>query len=264
MRTSTISRKREEKPSFGRRAVTTLVVAVLWLLLWEVLYRAVGQDVLLASPLQVANRLWTLLGESAFWRITLGSLGRVITSYALGVAVGVLLAILTHALPLLRAFLSPALAVIRAMPVASFIILALVWLTSGRVPVLTGFLMVLPIVWGNVETGIRAADPGLLEMAQVFGMTRLQKLTRIYIPAVLPYFFTACTMSLGLCWKASIAAEVLGNPKFSIGGQLYSAKIYLETADLFAWTVVVVVLSMILEKLFAVAMRGIRRKYHVT
>lgn len=260
MRTSTISPKQANRPGKARRAVTTLVVAALWLLIWEALYRLVGADVLLASPLQVGRRLVQLVGQGEFWRITLTSLGRVLMSYALGVAVGAALAVLTFNLPWLRAFLSPMLAIVRAMPVASFIILALVWLTSRRVPVLTGFLMVLPIVWGNVETGIRAADPELLEMAAVFGMTRRQKLMGIYAPAVLPYFVTACTMSLGLCWKASIAAEVLGSPKFSIGAQLYNAKIYLETADLFAWTVVVVVLSMALEKLFAALMARVKRR----
>ena len=234
--------------------------ALFWLCLWALCYRAVGQDLLLASPRQVAGRLLALAGEAAFWRTVLSSLLRTVLAYALGVAAAALLAAACSASRLLRDIFSPALAVIRATPVTSFIILALVWLRPGNVPVLTGFLMVLPIVYANLMEGIAGTDRGLLEMARMFRMGRGKTLRHIYVPSVLPTFAAACEASIGLCWKATVAAEVLGVPKGAIGTQLYNAKIYLETDALLAWTAVVIAVSMALEKLFVRAMRTWRKK----
>ena len=110
--------------------------------------------------------------------------------------------------------------------------------------------MVFPVVYTNVINGITNVDAKLLEMAKVYGISPLKKLLYIYLPDVMPFFVSACTVSLGLCWKSGIAAEVIGQPTGSIGDMLYKAKIYLETADLFAWTLAIVIISVLFEKLF--------------
>ena len=139
---------------------------------------------------------------------------------------------------------------IKATPVASFIILSLVWLGTAAVPIFMAFLMVLPIIWANVMQGIHGVDREYLEMARIFAMSRGKRLMKIYIPCVLPYFIAGCRSALGIAWKAGIAAEVLATPAGSIGKNLYEAKIYLNTADVFAWTAVVVIMSLVIEKLF--------------
>ena len=169
---------------------------------------------------------------------------------------------LCHQFTFAREFFSPAITMIKSTPVASFIILALVWLTGQRVPVFISFLMVLPVVYGNVSQGIREVDPKLLEMARIYGMNRQKRVLKIYIPSVLPYMMAACRTALGLSWKAGVAAEVIGVTKNSIGRQLYYSKIYLETADLFAWTAVVIIMSIALEKLFLFAVGYIGRRFH--
>ena len=151
---------------------------------------------------------------------------------------------------------------IKSTPVASFIILALVWLTGQWVPVFISFLMVLPVVYSNVFQGLREVDPKLLEMAKVYGMNRQKRVMKIYIPSVLPYMMAACRTALGLSWKAGVAAEVIGVTKNSIGRQLYYSKIYLETADLFAWTAVVIIMSIALEKCFVWAVETVSKKFH--
>ena len=246
-----------KKPDGGRvnRVLVALVVAVLWLCLWQLAYRLINKELLMASPWQVLCRLGQLIGTADFWQITLTSMGRMLAGYALGVAGGTVLAVFSVKLSFLRAFLSPLLSVLRATPVASFIILAIVWLTSAWVPVLIGMIMVLPMVYSNVMTGIEHTDSDLLEMAHCYGFSWVKTLKSIYIPSVKPYFYAACSSALGMCWKACVAAEVLGAPRDSIGAQIYSAKIYLETVDLFAWTAVVIVFSMLLEALLRALMR---------
>ena len=133
---------------------------------------------------------------------------------------------------------------------ASFIILALVWLDSRRLPVFIAFLMVFPTVYLNLLEGIRQTDGRLLEMARVFHVPPVRQLWGIYLPQVLPYFRSAASLGLGLCWKAGIAAEVIGLPAGSMGERLYTAKIYFQTPDLFAWTAAVVAVSAVFERLF--------------
>jgi len=164
---------------------------------------------------------------------------------------------------LLDEVISPALLVVRATPVASFIILALVWLSASDVPILAGILMVVPVVFANVREGITSTDPQLLEMAKLFGWSRLKTWRRVVIPTVLPTFVAACQACVGLCFKATIAAEVIGVPKNAIGTQLYNAKIYIETDALMAWTVVIIILSLVIERLLKAAFeRGLRRVHH--
>lgn len=225
-----------------------LPALLIWLLIWQLAYWLIGRDLLLASPWQVLHSLSLLMVRPAFWLTAGMSLLRIEAGFILGVLAGTVLAVLTVRFGWLHDFFFPAISAIRATPVSSFIILALVWMTSSRVVIFIVFLMVLPIIWANVTEGIRKTDPQLLEMATVFEMGRGKVVRLIYLPSVSPFFIAAASTSLGLAWKAGIAAEVLSTPRFSLGGQLYEAKIYLETADLLAYTLIIIILSLLLEK----------------
>lgn len=225
-----------------------LPVALLWLIMWQLLYMFVHQDLLLASPIQVFASLSVLCMKADFWLAALYSLLRIQAGFLLAVVCGTFLAILTARAAWINHFVYPAISAIRSTPIASFIILALVWMSSSKVVIFIVFLMVLPIIWTNVTEGIRKIDLQLLEMAAVFELSRSQILRNIDIPSVSPFFVTAATTGLGLAWKAGIAAEVLSTPADSLGGRLYEAKIYLETPDLLAYTIVIIVMSLLLEK----------------
>ena len=143
----------------------------------------------------------------------------------------------------------PMLGVLKATPVASFIILALVWIDTQILAAVISFIMVLPLVYHNVREGFDAADTKLLEMARMFELSGAKTFRYCYLPAILPFFLSAVSSALGFAWKSGIAAEVLGRPARAIGKQIYDSKIYLETVDLFAWTIVVILMSVMLEKL---------------
>ena len=245
-----------------KRILRRLMPLCFWLAVWACAHLIVNQELLLASPVSVAKR-FTFVAEASFWRSVGMSLWRTAAAYGVGVVVAVVLAALCHASKLADELISPALAVMRATPVASFIILALVWLTASNVPILAGVLMVVPVVFANVREGLSAVDPRLMEMGRMFGWGRWKRLRHIAAPSVLLTFLAACESCVGLCFKATIAAEVTGVPKNAIGTQLYNAKIYLETDALLAWTLVVIILSMLLERLLKRAFeRGLRRGRH--
>ena len=172
-------------------------------------------------------------------------------------ALAVLLAALAAGRPRLRELLVPPVAVVKAVPVASFIILALVWLDARSLSLFISGLVVFPPVYLNVLEGLRQTDPKLLELARVYRIPLRRRLWGIYLPQVLPYFRSAASLALGLCWKAGAAAEVIGLPPGTVGERLYNAKIYLQTPDLFAWTAVILILSAAFERLFLAVVDGL-------
>lgn len=242
-------------PAKIRSLARSAGVALLWLSIWQIAYLLVRQELLLASPVQVMKRFFSLLLEAQFWRTALFSLLRISAGFLIGLTAGTLLAVGTSSLKWVHAVFFPAVSAIRATPVSSFIILALVWMSSGRVVIFIVFLMVLPIAWANLSEGINKTDKDLLDMAQVFRLSKGKILRYLYLPSVSPYFMAAATTGLGLGWKAGVAAEVLSTPANSLGGRLYEAKIYLQTTDLMAYTVMVIILSLMLEKLLVNTLR---------
>ena len=215
---------------------------------------------LLASPVQAAARLLELLPSPAFWRAVGNSSLRIFGGFLLSCALAALLASLAAGSQRLRELLAPPVAVVKAVPVASFIILALVWLDAEALSLFISGLMVFPPVYLNVLEGLRQTDPKLLELARVYRIPLGRRIWGIYLPQVLPYFRSAASLALGLCWKAGAAAEVIGLPAETIGERLYTAKVYYQTPDLFAWTAVILVLSAIFERGFLAAVDLVARK----
>ena len=228
---------------------------VFWLAVWQCAAMAVGQEVFLVSPLQALRTLLGLLPRKEFWQMVCFSSGRILLGFALGTVVSAVLAAAAESCPAAETLLAPVMQLVKATPVASFIILALVWVRGSSLSVLISFLMVLPVMYSAVRTGIESADPQLLEMAQVFRLPLGRRLRAVWLPAVLPAFRQGCSVALGICWKSGVAAEVIGLPDGSIGDALYRAKITLSTGELFAWTFVIILLSVGFEKLFLALLR---------
>ncbi len=223
-------------------------ISLLWLGIWQIVSMIIGKELLFPSPVAVSVRLFELMLTSDFY-LTVGlSLLRILVGMIIGTLLGALGGLLTAFSRIARDIFAPLLAVVKSTPVASFIILMVLWISRDVTPLIISLMMVTPVVWTNVETGILNTDRSLLEMAKVYKMSRANKIKHIYLPSISPYFLASLKASLGMAWKAGIAAEVLLQPIISIGKMISDSKILLETTDLFAWTVVVVVLSVIIEK----------------
>ena len=236
-----------------------------WLLVWQGASMALAAAyphgyLLLASPLSALVRLGELACTAAFWRAVGNSALHIFGGFLLSCVLAVLFAALSARFRAARELLSPLVAAVKAVPVVSFIILALVWLDGRDLSLFISALMVFPPVYLNVLAGIDSADRQLLEMAAVFRVPFRRQLRGIWLPQVLPYFRAACSLALGLCWKAGAAAEVIGLPGGTIGERLYTAKVYFQTPDLFAWTAVIVAVSVVFEKVFLALIDALVRK----
>lgn len=243
-----------------KKALTYAVSAVFWLLVWQGIHLWIGKDILIPSPLSVLQKLFEFFGEWEFWLSVGTSLFRVISGLLLGTVLGIIIAVLTAKSSFIKTLFSPVLHIIKATPVASFIILAILWLQVENVPIFTSMLIVLPAVWANVEKGILSVDPMLMQMGKAFRLSKKELFFRITVPSVKPFFIAAMNSAVGMAWKAGIAAEVICPYRDSIGSALHDSKIYFETVDTFAWTVTVILLSVVFEKLIlALSAKGGRK-----
>lgn len=224
-----------------------LAAVAFWLVAWELAARAIDLKIILVGPSQVLARLAELVATGEFWASVALSFGRIALGFLAALALGVALAALASRWRAVRELVAPVMGAVKAVPVASFVILVLLWVSSRELSVVIAFLMALPVVYTNVLEGIEQTDHALLEMAEVFGIRGWERVRLVYAPQVLPYVRAAVSLGLGLSWKAGIAAEVIGLPDFTIGEHLYDAKVYLDTPSLFAWTVAIVALSALVE-----------------
>lgn len=244
-----------------KKLIALLLPPAFWLGAWqlgaylvELHVRGRGNELLLPYPATVLAALVRLAGAPAFWETVLASLARILAGMAAGTLAGALLAVLTCAYSWADRLFSPAVRVIRATPVASFILLVLLWTGRNAVPVIISALMVLPVVWSSLSRGIGATDRQLLELARAYRFSAPKTVKLIYLPSLRPYLLSAVTTGMGLAWKSGVAAEVLCLPKRAVGTQIYNGKLYLEIPDLFAWTAVVVALSLGLERLLRLSL----------
>ena len=239
-----------------KKFISSLIPPAFWLGVWQLTALCVdrsvngrGNELLLPYPSTVAQSLLTLMVDPVFFQTVFASLGRIMMGLVSGALLGAVLAALTSYSRVADRLLSPAIRVIRATPVASFILLVLLWTGKDYVPVVIAALMVIPVVWGNLSRGIQETDRQLLELARAYRFSRWKTVRLVYLPSLRPYFISAITTATGLAWKSGVAAEVLCVPNFAVGTQIFNTKYYLEIPDLFAWTAVVVTLSLLLEAL---------------
>ena len=239
----------------GKRAAEILAALLFWGLVWQLVALRTDLELILPTPWTVLRRLWELLFTGGFYA-TLGlSFLRIGAGYAAGVLCGALLALAAWKAKAVRVLLEPLMTVIRATPVASFIIMVILWLPREGVPAFIAAMLVMPVVWQNTLLGLTRLDPRLGEMATVFRIRGLKRFSRVELPQVMPAFTAAARTGLGLAWKAGVAAEVLALPKASVGKMIYEAKNYLETPDLYAWTLVIILVSLVMEALFSLLFR---------
>lgn len=233
---------------------------IIWLLVWQLLSMYVDSAILLASPVDTLKCLWNMLGIASFWQSILFTLIRICVGLFLANIIGAFFSVGAYLSKTFRDFISIPIAVTKSTPVASFIILVLIWIPSKNLSVFISFLMSFPVIYTNILQGLDSMDKNMLEMAQVFKLSTARKIRFIYIPQVIPYYRAAAALSNGLCFKAGIAAEVIGQPNGSIGERLYEAKIYFNTPELFAWTITIIIASIVFNRLFMLLINFIMNK----
>ena len=234
--------------SKGNKRLPGAVIIAVWLILWQLISMWVDNSILLVGPLATLRVLLEKIAEISFWQSILGSFLRIVAGFLAGWILGLLLASISGGYKWFEDLTRPVMSLIKTVPVASFVVLFLIWFRTDMLAVVISMFVVLPNVYLNTLEGIKSTDEKLLEMAAVYEIHPLDKFFYIYRPALKPFWESCMKLSVGMSWKSGVAAEVIGTPDFSVGEQLYMSKIHLDTAGVLAWTVAIILVSMLCEK----------------
>ena len=230
-------------------------VAAFWLAVWIFATSLVAQPLILPGPGAVALALLCLVCDGGTWAILAGSGARILGGLALAaVCGGVLVGISSRSRAFAR-LVAPALSFVKATPVACVVVLLLIWLGSARVSIAAVFLMALPGVYFSLVEGLTQADKPLEQMFRLHGVRGWRLFCAHTWREVLPFVLSCAQAVIGMSWKAGVAAELIGMAAGTVGERIYQAKLLIETADLLAWTVLIVAASWACERVLVWLLR---------
>lgn len=234
-----------------------ILIIAFWLLLWQVGFSVLNKGLLIAMPTPVTTvkAFISLSGQKEFWLSAVYSLLRVLSGFGAAVALATVCAVISNRFSLFSAFFSPILRLMRAVPVAAFIILVFLWVNKDYIPGLIAFLTVLPIMWMSTERALASVDKGLIEMAKVMELSAADKFRFIVFPSVKQTYTANLITSLGFAWKSGVAAEVICRSRDSLGDMLVVSQSAIEYSSVFAITAVIIIFSVLLEGLLKLALR---------
>lgn len=237
-----------------------IITCLFWLAIWQAATWLTASKLLLPGPADALLALGGLIRTKKFYMDIGWTAARCIIAMALSFAAGIPAAALSYKSDTARSILSLPVGFFKAVPVMAIIIYVILLAQSDWVAVIVCFFMCFPIVYTNILEGLDAMPSEYLEVGNVYGLSRLERAKYIYAPGLLPQMKAAIGLTAGLSWKAVVAAEVLSIPKYSLGYEMINAKYYLETANLFAYIFVIVVMSMAFEKVINLGLRHIEWK----
>lgn len=227
------------------------VIAVLfWICIWQIASVIMKDSLVFVGPVDMLHSLWEQMNGQEFWISIINSALKIMIGFLTAFCSAVVMAGIAFRVKWLKILLDPVVQLTKSVPVASFVVLLLILAGSEQLSVYIVFLMVFPIIYVNMGQGMDCIDIRMLEMSRVFRMSSWKKFLYIYRPAFLPFLISGSKVALGMSWKSGVAVEIIGIPRHSIGERLYMAKIYLNTDSLFAWTLVIILLSLLYEKVF--------------
>jgi len=224
-----------------------IVGILLWLILWQVAYWIINEDIYFPSPISVATAMASLVLNYDSYIIIASTTLRVLISFSISALLGISLGYICGINKKVYEIFEPLIIIVRSTPIISIIIIAIIWFKTSNVPIFTGVLMCFPIIFSNMLEGIKNTDPKLLEMCRLYNVKRLEIFKKVYFKSSLPYLSAGFSTALGIGWKVVAAAEALSFPKYGIGAMLIDSKNFLQVSNLLAWTVIIIILSYLFE-----------------
>ena len=236
-----------------------LIIAAVWLIIWELVARLINNVILIAGPIDTMLSLVKSLGKVSFYISILESFLHITGGFLIGSLLGTGLAALSKRYTLFGDFIKPFIHMLKTVPVACFVVILLIWFGSSGISFIISMMITLPVLYNNTLRGLKEVPSDMIELANVYKMKRFKVFRYITFPSIHPYLLAAFETAIGMAWKSGVAAEVIGQSQNTIGNSVYISKIYLDTAGLFSWTLVVVLCSWVFEKLFIGLFRLLKR-----
>lgn len=240
-----------------RNKIKRLSVIIFWIVIWQIISMIFNEEILFVSPFKVFKTLIINLKTIEFYNMILHTFIKIVTGFSIGLIFGIILAIISKKFRLFKEVIYFPVLFLKSVPVVSFIVLLLFFITSENLPIWISGIMVFPIIYLNIYEGLENVNEKYIIMAKIYRVGMKKQVIYIYMEDLKPFIESAVTVASGLAFKSGIAAEVIALPTYGIGTKIYNSKIYLDTAELFAYTIVAIILAYMFEKILLFVLRKI-------
>lgn len=224
-----------------------VIACIVFLILWEIIAVKLNNNIYLPTIEEVLVSMKEIFNDSNFVNNVISSLYRTIISFCIALILSVILGVLSTMYPLFKSILSPINAIGKTIPTMVLVVLALIWFDKDKAPFIVGFAIVFPILYEGILNALNGVDSKLLEMCQIYKVSTKEKIKKIYVPTVVFYIMGILVSTFSLAFKVVIAGEVHGQPKYGIGSAIQLAKMNFDTTTIFAWIMIIALVSVIFE-----------------
>lgn len=227
--------------------IYTLISCLFFIILWQVIAVTTNNDIYIPKLHQVSVALKEIYIEQNFWKAIFSSFYRTIISYVLALVLSMILGILGAVYPFFRYLIQPLNSFAKTVPTMVLVVLLLVWFDKDITPFAVGFAIIFPVLYEGVRNSLMQIDKKLIDMTKIYEVSLIDKIKKIYVPVMKFYFISIFVSTFSLTFKVVITGEVYGQPKFGIGSQIQLEKVNFNVPGIFAWIVIIVFISIVLE-----------------
>lgn len=231
-----------------KKSLLTLLSIGILLLLWQLFALTVDLPELVPSIPKLVGTLAGLFTSATFYQSVAATVARGIGGMLISLAAAICMAYLFSRKEWLYELFRPMLAIMRSIPVISFILLALIFLNPENIPLIIAFLTMFPLLTENLTKGIRNQRKEYMIMARTFQIGRWNRITQIIYPQLKPFLYSGLASAAGFGWRAIIMGEVLAQCNLGIGGEMKRAQTFIAVPELMAWTIVAILVSFLFDK----------------
>lgn len=240
------------------KALKVVLPIIFWLAVYELISLAIGNDYFFPDLLLVLTSLMGIVTSSAFFKVCALTLLRVITALFFGTLLGIILGVLSARLSIVYNILNPFMIAVKATPVASLIIVLWIMLSGDALAIIIALFMVMPIIWQSTYNSFDSVSRDLIEVSDIFELSSKYRFRVLYLPSLKRYLLPSVITSVGLAWKSEIATEIIAYTRNSIGQLINDGKYNLDTPTVFAWTLIVILFSVIFEAIIKLLLRKVK------
>ena len=228
---------------------------VTFLIIWQVLAVFINSDIYLPTIGQTLSSLEEIVMQDRFYLDIVFSVGRSLLSFILALIVALVLGVTSYSFRFIRNFFKPVNTLAQSIPNMILIVLALIWFDKDSASFIVGFMIVFPILYDNILGALIGIDKSILEMVSVYKVNQKDKIIKIYLPSIKFRLLPVLISVFSLAFKIVIAGEVYGQPSYGIGTMIQVEKMNFNTSGIFAWLIIILIITMILEVIKKLVLR---------
>lgn len=231
------------------------ISCIILLFLWQIIALKINNDIYLPTLGQVFLSIKEIILEEGFILNVFSTISRCILSFVIALVTAFILGIISYSFNIFKNFLTPITSLASSIPNMVLIVLTLIWFNKESAPYIVVFIMVFPVLYDAVLGSMKNIDKGILEMASLYKISKKDKIFKIYLPSIKFSLLSILSSTISLGFKIVIAGEVYGQPVYGIGAMIQSEKVNFNTTAIFAWIIIIVIISSLLNLIEKILLR---------